>query len=315
MTKVIYWDNEPLPEVGLAASVGFFDGVHRGHHCLIEQLKEEAQLKILPTALITFSNHPRKVLNKEYRPELLTGTDERLKLLSQTGIDYLIVIPFTPAFSALSANEFIHEILCKQLHVQLLLIGHDHKFGKDRKENFDDYVRYGSLCDMKVIQAYRYEEGDDKFSSTRIRHYLKEGNVHKAAQLLSYNYTLEGIVQQGNQIGRNIGFPTANIRLSEPDKLIPQEGVYAVLVHWNGETYPGMLYIGQRPTVSSFGEKRIEVHLLNFNQDLYNESLQVEFVDFIRPGMRFSDLEHLQTQLKKDRDIIESGKWKSENEE
>ncbi|MDL2241974.1 riboflavin biosynthesis protein RibF, partial [Bacteroidales bacterium OttesenSCG-928-L03] len=127
MTKVIYWDNKPLPEGGLTASIGFFDGVHRGHYCLIEQLKEEGIRKNLPTALVTFPDHPRKVLNKEYRPELLTGTDERLSLLSQTGIDYVIVIPFTRVLSDLSAADFIQKILCDQLHVRLLLIGHDHK--------------------------------------------------------------------------------------------------------------------------------------------------------------------------------------------
>lgn len=304
MAKVIYWNNQTLPDIGIAASIGFFDGVHRGHHYLIAELKKEARRENLPTALITFSEHPRKVLSKEYQPELLTGTEERLRLLARTGVDYCIVIPFTRALSEMSAADFLQKILCKQLHVRLLLIGHDHKFGHDRREGFDDYVRYGSQCGMNVVQAHRYEEEDDKFSSTRIRHYLKEGDVKKAAQLLSYNYRLEGIVQEGNRIGRGIGFPTANIHPADPDKLIPKEGVYAVNIIWKDKPYPAMLYIGQRPTISSLGEKRIEAHLFNFDQDIYNETLQVEFLDFIRPDMRFPNLDSLRKQLEKDRNTV-----------
>jgi riboflavin kinase/FMN adenylyltransferase len=302
--KVLYINDITRIEQETIATIGFFDGVHRGHRYLLEQLKTLAQPAGLKTAVITFPVHPRKVLQQEYQPKLLNTFEEKIQQLSATGIDYCYVIDFTKAFSEITAQDFIQQTLSKQLKVNELLIGYDHKFGKGRTNAYEQYVEYGKKCGMKVHQAQKLPEEDEHISSTAIRHLLSEGKMKETAHLLSYNYSLEGKVIQGNQLGRTIGFPTANLELNDSDKIIPKEGVYAVQVSVEGKMYAGMAYIGHRPTVSSEGEKRVEVHIFDFSRDIYGQNIQVEFVDFIRPERHFSSLEELQKQLAKDKENV-----------
>ncbi|MDR2805048.1 MAG: bifunctional riboflavin kinase/FAD synthetase [Dysgonamonadaceae bacterium] len=299
--EAIYITGTSRIEHKTLASVGFFDGVHQGHRYLIDRMKEQARAAGLKTAIITFPVHPRKVLQQEYQPKLLNSFEERLERLASTGIDYCYVIPFTREFSETTAGDFIRQILHAQLRVNELVIGYDHKFGKGRTDAYEQYAAYGQACGMTVRRAGQLAETAGHTSSTAIRRLLAEGQVRKAAQALSYPYTLTGEVIHGNHLGRTIGFPTANLDLNDKEKVIPREGVYAVNVTVERQPYQGMAYIGTRPTIASSGEQRIEVHIFDFDRDIYGEQLRIEFTDFLRPDIRFEGLEQLKQQLTQDR--------------
>ena len=283
------------------ATIGFFDGVHCGHRYLIRQLKEQAAKSGLKTAVITFPVHPRKVLQQEYQPKLLTSFEERMKLLSTLGIDQIHVLDFTRELSDLTAQDFIRKILREKLNINELLIGYDHKFGKGRNDGFEQYVAYGKDCGINVYQAKELPEEEKNVSSTLIRRLLLEGKIKEVNEKLSYRYELEGKVVLGNQLGRTIGFPTANLELKEKDKMLPNDGVYSVFVETEGKNYRGMAYVGQRPTVTQQGGKRVEVNIFDFFDDIYGKNLRIELIDFIRPEVRFNNLEDLKEQLEKDR--------------
>jgi len=280
---------------GIAATIGFFDGVHTGHRFLLEQLKRQADVHHLPSMVITFSQYPQSVLKTGSQPELLNALNERLERLSLSGIDYCMLLDFTPSLSQLSAKEFIQKKLNREWLVKLLLIGYDHRFGKNREEDFEDYVKYGKECGMEIIQALKLP--DISVSSTLIRNCLLNKNVKEANRMLSYCYRLEGQVVEGNHLGRKIGFPTANLEVSDKTKIIPCEGVYASRIYWKQKKYDGMVYIGKRPTVTPYGEKRIEVCLFDFSGNLYGETLQLEFVEFLREDKKFKCVEDLKKQL------------------
>jgi riboflavin kinase/FMN adenylyltransferase len=300
--EVLYINEITRIEPETIATIGFFDGVHRGHRHLINQLKQLALQAGLKTAVITFPVHPRKVLQQEYQPKLLNTFDEKIEQLASTGIDYCYVIDFTRAFSEITAQDFIQQILYKQLHIKELLIGYDHKFGKGRMHEYKHYVEYGKACGMKMHQAEKLQEEDKAVSSTIVRRLLSEGKIKETTCLLSCPYALEGKVVAGNRLGRTIGFPTANLELDDKDKIVPAEGVYAVWAFWEGKKHPAMAYIGTRPTVESQGEKKVEVHLFDFSRDIYGENLRIEFLDFLRPSIHFDNLAALQTQLAKDKE-------------
>ncbi|MDR1526775.1 MAG: bifunctional riboflavin kinase/FAD synthetase [Dysgonamonadaceae bacterium] len=283
------------------ATVGFFDGVHQGHRYLIDRMKKQAQSAGLKTTIITFPVHPRKVLQQDYQPRLLNSLEERLERLAATGIDYCYVIDFTREFSEITARDFIRQILREQLRIKELLIGYDHQFGKGRTDVYEQYAAYGQACGMIVRQAEKRPETDGHTSSTTIRRLLAGGQVREAAIALSYPYRLAGEVIHGNHLGRTIGFPTANLDLNDKDKIVPHEGVYAVDVEVESRRYKGMAYIGKRPTVASAGEQRIEVHIFDFDKDIYGEQLCLQFTDFLRPDIRFDNLEQLKEQLARDK--------------
>lgn len=285
----------------VAATIGFFDGVHSGHRFLIKQLRNLADSEGLPTAVITFRQHPQSVLQAGYKPELLCTLNEKIELLSSLDIDFCYLIDFSKELSQLSARSFISDILRKELNVKKLLIGYDHRFGKNRAEGFSDYVKYGQEYGLKVVQALELPGFASHVSSTLIRAKLIDSYLEEANQLLSYNYSLEGTVIEGNKIGREIGFPTANIEINDNNKVIPKEGIYAAYVHIGMEKYQGMAYIGKRPTVISNGEKRIEVHILGFSGNLYGKTLRLEFVKYLRKDKTFSNLSELKEQLFIDR--------------
>ncbi|MDR1369045.1 MAG: riboflavin biosynthesis protein RibF [Dysgonamonadaceae bacterium] len=289
-----------MPEGEFAATIGFFDGVHRGHRFLIEQLQTIAVSGGLPSVVITFPVHPRKVLQSDYQPQLLNNFEEKLFQLSTTGADYCFILDFTKELSELTAGEFIKNKLRKELHVKELIVGYDHRFGKGRADGFKDYQLYGRSCGMEVIQARQLKENELHISSTSIRNLLSEGDVQKASSILSYNYTLEGRVITGNQMGRKMGFPTANLQITEPYKVIPSAGIYATIVHLDGQTHSGMTYIGGRPTFVSGGEQRIETHILDFVENIYEKELKIEFVRYIRENVKFDTIKQLEAQLQQD---------------
>ena len=303
--KVLYVSElQSLDELnsGIAASIGFFDGVHLGHRFLIEQLKDIARKAGMPSAVITFYIHPRKVLQTDYVPELLTSFEEKLCQLSTTGIDYCIVIDFSRALSEYSAQLFIQDILFEQLHVKYLLIGYDHKFGKDRTDGFDEYKKHGKAVGMEVVLANQLTEEKAHHSSTEIREMLQEGRVKDAAQLLSYNYKLTGVIFRGNELGTKMGFPTANINLFDKGKIIPQKGAYAVRIKAGKNVHKGMLYIGLRPTLFNTEELRIEVNIFDFSGYLYGKLIEVEFIDYLRGEKKFNQMKGLVKQLGKDKE-------------
>ena len=227
---IVVRDFDRLKGKELVATIGFFDGVHLGHRFLIDEMKEIAKARNLPSAVITFPEHPRAVLHADYQPKLLNSFEEKLQQLETTGVDYCIVLDFTIELSRLSAKEFITSILANSLHVKTLLIGYDHRFGHDRTDGFEQYVVYGTECGIEVLKASPYDEGNTAVSSSEIRKLLQAGNVAEAAYLLTYPYQLLGHIVSGYKVGRTLGFPTANIRVDGPFKVIPGIGVYAVWV-------------------------------------------------------------------------------------
>jgi len=298
---VILIDSKHNPEhKPLVATIGFFDGVHSGHRFLIEQVKSEARKKNLPSAVITFPVHPRKILQKDYQPALLCGYDEKIKRLALTGIDYCVSLDFTIEMSKLTAREFMVKILKEKLNVDTLIIGYDHKFGHNRDKDFNDYRRYGEEIGMNVIQSVE-SNPSEHVSSSRIRRLLGNGDIKKANRLLSYNYTISGKVIEGFKVGRTIGFPTANIQIWEDYKVVPAFGVYAVYVHICGTKYKGMLYIGKRPTLQNGNNISLEVNIFDFEGDLYNQSLTAEFIDFVRFDKKFDGVEELKNQIQEDK--------------
>lgn len=304
---IIVRDISDLEDVRLAATIGFFDGVHAGHRFLIDELKKISHQYNLPSAVITFEEPPRKVLNKEYNFRSLNTFNEKMEALDKTGIDYCIVLQFTPELSRLTAKEFISTILAKQMHVEVLLIGYDHRFGRNREEGFREYVKYGADNGMKVIKASQYKEDDAKVSSSEIRHLLNHGEVDKAAELLTYPYSIHGKIVEGHKVGRQLGYPTANISIDDPLKIIPKHGIYAVEVKLeNGKTYGGMLYIGKRPTLENGLNTTIEVNIFDFEGDLYNQKITVVFVKYIRGDAKFTTLEDLKNSLRQDEEMVKN---------
>lgn len=298
---IVVRDFDTLKGKELVATIGFFDGVHIGHRFLIDEMKEVAKARNLPSAVITFPEHPRSVLHADYQPKLLNSFEEKLQQLEATGVDYCVVLDFTIELSQLSAREFITSILAKSLHVKTLLIGYDHRFGHDRTDGFEQYVVYGAACGIEVLKASPYDEGNTAVSSSEIRKLLQAGCVAEAANLLTYPYPLQGHIVRGYKVGRTLGFPTANIQVDEPLKIIPGIGVYAVWVEVEGERYEGMLYIGDRPTLNNGKDISLEVNILDFSGDIYNDRIHVSFVQHVREDVRFDSLEALKAQLEKDR--------------
>lgn len=296
----IIYDTSHATFAPCVATIGFFDGVHTGHRFLIEQVKQEAARRGLHSALVTFPIHPRKVMQASYQPRLLSTPEEKKELLSHTGADYCFMLAFTPEISRLTAYAFMRDILKEKMNVRVLVIGYDHRFGHNRSEGFDDYCRFGKELGIEVVLARECVADGIHTSSSAVRQYLQEGNIGMANRCLGYEYTLEGTVVDGHKVGRTLGFPTANLRVEEPDKLLPADGVYAVRVTTGGKEYMGMMDIGHRPTVDNGGEKSVEVNILDFSDDLYGQTIRVSFVQWIRRDIKFPDLQGLIARLRED---------------
>lgn len=300
---VIRKDSEEIKQ-GIAATIGFFDGVHRGHRFLINELREWGRKLNLPTAVITFPEHPRQVLHADYRPKLLDTFSEKLERLESTGVDFCIALDFTYELSLYSAADFIR-LLAEQYHVKGLLIGYDHRFGHDRSDGFEQYVVYGEQVGMEVKKASPYDDGNTRVSSSEIRRLLQDGNIERANLLLTYSYQLKGRIVTGHKVGRTIGFPTANIEIDSPYKLLPKEGVYAVWVMLLGKRYKGMLYIGRRPTLQNGDNQSVEVNILGFSGNVYDDEILVSFVSRVREDKIFDNIEALRKQLERDRIAVD----------
>ncbi|MDR0428908.1 MAG: bifunctional riboflavin kinase/FAD synthetase [Tannerellaceae bacterium] len=290
---------------GLVATVGFFDGVHLGHRFLINNMIGIAAERRLPTAVITFPEHPRKVLQADYQPKLLNSFEEKITHLATTGVDYCIILDFTVELSQYTAREFIASFLSEKLHIKTLLTGYDHRFGRDRADGFEQYVEYGAKCGMEVLQVPRFIEDEIAVSSSEVRRLLAGCHVEEAARLLTYPFQIRGRIVSGYKIGRTLGFPTANIRIDEPFKVFPGIGVYAVWVCLRDTRYKGMLYIGNRPTLNNGDNITLEVNILDFSGDIYDSEILVFFICFVRGNIRFDTLEELKEQLIKDRQVVD----------
>lgn len=297
----IYHGIEDFKKLSCAVvTSGTFDGVHVGHQKILARLKEVARKNGGETVLITFWPHPRLVLYPEQKDlKLLNTFEEKAELLRAEGIDHLLRIPFTKEFSRLSSEDFIRRILVETIGTKKLVIGYDHRFGKNREGSFEHLKENASVYGFDVEEISRQDIDNIAVSSTKIREALRHGEVNAAEGLLGRPYSISGRVVKGDKLGRIIGYPTANIEVDSNYKLIPADGSYAVTILEEGRKHHGMLNIGYRPTVSG-KQKTIEVHIFDFDRDIYGETLTINFINRIRPEMKFSDVEALKQQLHKD---------------
>jgi|TARA_R100000750_G_scaffold32961_3_gene21146 riboflavin kinase / FMN adenylyltransferase len=289
------------PIKNVVVTIGTFDGVHLGHKVIINQLKKAAQELSGESVLLTFFPHPRMVVFPDDNElKLLNTIEERKELLEKAGIDHLIIHPFSKAFSRLTALEFVRDILVNRLNVKKLVIGYDHHFGRNREGSFEDLVEFGEVYGFSVEEIPAKDIQQINVSSTKIRTSLLAGEIHAATQFLGYPYFISGTVVKGDKIGREIGFPTANIKPDETYKLIPKNGVYAVKVIVNEKEYEGMLNIGIRPTFKGINQT-IEVNIFDFDKEIYGQKIRVKFYERIRDEQPFEDLNELKNQLNIDK--------------
>ncbi|WP_435355222.1 bifunctional riboflavin kinase/FAD synthetase [Emticicia sp. SJ17W-69] len=292
-------DFEPLNNA--TVTIGTFDGVHLGHQKILQILRETAQSSNGESVVLTFWPHPRMVVSQDSQVlKLLSTIDEKIELLEKQGVDHLLVIPFTREFSELSSEEYVRNILIKGIGTKKLVIGYDHRFGRNREGGFDYLKANANEFDISIEEIPRQEIDNLTISSTKIRQALSEGQIRPANELLGRNYSFTGIVVKGRQLGRTIGFPTANVQVSETYKLIPANGVYAVKTFVRGHWYAGMMNIGTRPTVDGIGRTQ-EVNIFDFDDDIYGETVIVELIDFIRNEQKFNGIEELKAQILRDK--------------
>lgn len=298
----VYRSLEDLPKIKNAiVTQGTFDGVHAAHKIIINRLKELAKQHDGETVVMTFDPHPRMVIfPDEHGLKLLQTLDEKIEALDKAGVDHLVVIPFTKEFSRLSSMQFIRDIIVNQIGTKILVIGYNHRFGKNREGSFQHLKKYSSLYGFDVVEIPEQDVNNESVSSTRIRKALEAGDIITANNYLGRNYSIHGSVLHGNQLGRTIGYPTANVHVSNQHKLIPADGVYAVKIKIGNQIYNGMLNSGFRPTVDGKTHS-IEVHIFDFNADIYNQFITVEYVDKLREEIKFNGLDALKNQLEKDK--------------
>ena len=281
-------------------TLGTFDGVHIGHKKILKKITQNTENQKYESLVLTFFPHPRMVLQEHSDIKLLNTIDEKIDLLEKIGIENLVIHPFDEAFSRLTAEEFVSNILVDRFHIQKIIIGHDHRFGRNRTANIDDLIAYGKEYGFEVEQISVQEINDISVSSTKIRNAILEGDMALANDYLGYDYFLTGSIVKGKQLGRTIGFPTANLKIEESYKLIPQNGVYIVKSIIDGQSVFGMMNIGFNPTVD--GQKQsIEIHYFDFNADLYNQKISVSILQRIRSEQKFESVDLLKEQLEKDK--------------
>jgi len=283
-------------------TIGTFDGVHLGHQKIIKRLVELKQKQGGEIVLFTFAPHPRKVLFPEQSDlKLISTTEEKCELLQQFGVDHVLVYPFTKAFSQMQAQDYITDIIAKGLKTKTLVIGYDHRFGSNREGNIELLKQCASTLHFNVEEIPAQEINQLNISSTRIRKAIDEGDIKTANEFLGYSFFITGKVVKGKQLGRTIGYPTANVFIEDADKLIPRMGVYAVNVVVKGQRYKGMLNIGTNPTTDSDHKIKIEVNIFDFNEDIYGEFIKLEFVKWIRNEEKFANLDELKQALANDK--------------
>ncbi|UWX55324.1 bifunctional riboflavin kinase/FAD synthetase [Maribacter litopenaei] len=290
-----YDENHPV-----AITIGTFDGVHIGHRKILEKVINHAKNSDLKSAVLTFFPHPRMVLQKDANIKLLNTIDEKKSILEKMGLDILVIHPFTKEFSRLSATEFVRDLLVNKLKSKKIIIGYDHRFGRNRNANITDLIAFGNTLDFSVEEIPAQEIDEVSVSSTKIRKALEQGDVETANSYLGYDYMLTGTIKRGKGLGRKIHFPTANVTIEESYKLIPKNGSYIVKSSIHGNDVYGMMNIGYNPTVNGTS-KTIEVHFFDFEDDLYDKKLQIELLSRLRDEQKFDSLEGLKTQLARDK--------------
>ncbi|MEX1383713.1 bifunctional riboflavin kinase/FAD synthetase [Lutibacter sp.] len=286
-------------------TIGTFDGVHIGHQKVIKKLIKSAKNNNATAVLLTFFPHPRMVLQKDLDIKLINTIEERTELLENLGLDILVIHEFSLEFAKLSALEFVRNILVNTLNISRLVIGYDHHFGKNREGNFEQLQEYGHTYNFKVKKISQKEISDITVSSTKVRNAIEKGEIVKANSYLGYNFMLTGIVVEGKNLGEKIGFPTANLHISETYKLIPKTGAYIVKSNIQNKVVFGMMNIGFRPTVSGVNQT-IEIHFFNFNSRIYGKKIQIEVLKFLREEQKFNSVEALKNQLAKDKKTSEN---------
>jgi len=283
-------------------TIGTFDGVHIGHKKIIERLVEAARRDSLESVILTFFPHPRMVLQKDSSIKLINTIDERIQILEKTGLDSLVIHPFTTEFSRLSAGEYVEQLLVEQLNVSHVIIGYDHRFGRNRNSNITDLASFGIKNNFTVEEISEQDIDDVIVSSTKIREALLEGDIIKANKYLGYNFMLTGKVIKGKELGRKLEYPTANLHIKEDYKLIPKKGVYIIKSFINSKTYFGMMNIGNNPTVQG-KELSIETHFFDASFNLYEKKIQIELLKRIRDEKKFDSIEALKMAMQQDEDF------------
>ncbi|QLE01507.1 bifunctional riboflavin kinase/FAD synthetase [Galbibacter sp. BG1] len=282
-------------------TVGTYDGVHVGHRKIIDKLVANAKANDLKSTILTFFPHPRMVLQQASDLKLLNTLEEKISILKETGLDQLIIHPFTKDFSRLTAEDYVKDVLVESINAKKVIIGYDHRFGRNRTATIDDLIKFGEKYDFEVEQISVEEVDEVSVSSTKIRNALNEGDIKTANTFLGYSYMLTGVITQGKGLGKQIDFPTANIHIKEKYKLIPKKGVYVVRSNFGETPVYGMMNIGYNPTVNG-DKKTIEVHFLNFSEDLYDKEVRVELLERLRDEKRFDSIQELKNQLIKDKE-------------
>ena len=280
-------------------TIGTFDGVHVGHNKILKRLIQDSKKNNLSSLVMTFFPHPRMILNKSHEIKMIDTIDEKINLLEKTGLDNLIIHPFDNNFSKIRAKEFVEEILVKKLKIKEIIIGYDHKFGKDREASVEDLKKFGKDYMFTVKEIPAQEIDSIAISSTKIRNAILNGEIEKCNKFLGRNFILTGKVVYGDGLGKKIDFPTANIEIKETYKIIPKNGVYLVKTKINSNTYFGMMNIGIRPTVGGTN-KSLEIHFFNFKDNIYGKNVSIEIIKKIRDEEKFSSIDQLKIQLKKD---------------
>lgn len=281
---------------------GTFDGVHIGHQKIISRVKELADKFNGESVLLTFNPHPRHVLfPDDNKPKFITTIDEKIEQLEKHGVDHLIIYPFTKEFSRFTATQYVRDLLVNEIGVNKLVIGYDHQFGKNREGNFESLMELSHLYGFEVEEIPAQDIDDVKVSSTKIRNALAAGEINVANDYLGYNFSFSGLVVKGKQLGRAIGFPTANIQVQNKYKILPGKGAYAVFVYINGNKKDGMLNVGNNPTTDNSNEIKLEVNIFNFADDLYEKEIRIEIISKIRNEIKFDSLDNLKEQLRLDK--------------
>lgn len=282
-------------------TIGTFDGVHIGHQKIINRLVYIAKTNKLQALVLTFFPHPRMVVQNDSSIKLINTIDEKAAQLQQLGVDHLVLKEFTKSFSRLTALEYVRDVLVNKLKVKHIIVGYDHHFGRNRTATIKDLIEFGKFYGFEVTQIDAQEVGDVAVSSTKIRTALHEGDMNIANKFLGYHFMLTGVVTKGKGLGKDLNFPTANIHIEEPYKLVPKEGVYLVQSEIEGHQTYGMMNIGKNPTVSQDNQTHIEVHFFDFEGDLYGKTLKIELLDRLRSEIKFPNIEALKAQLEKDK--------------
>ncbi len=303
--KIHYYPNQYEVLQDTVLTIGSFDGVHLGHAEILRKMVYTAEKHQLQTCLVTFQPHPREVLINDQSLRLITSEEEKVNLLRQAGLDHLVIVHFDREFADQTAEDYVEKFLVQFFHPKVIIIGYDHRFGKNQQGNVALLKELGLQWGFEIIETQAQEIDNQVISSTQIRKALQSGNIHKANSMLGYPFSITGQVIHGQKLGRDLGFPTANLQLLDNKKILPKIGIYAVKILIGNNLYNGMLYIGHRPSIAQAETLSIEVHIFNFSQNIYDQSITLLLKDYIREDQQFDELSDLQAQLQLDQKAAE----------